>query len=253
MAKPALEHTRGVTVDEVARLGRMFGSKELRGIQTKLTSTVTELRNLANGRQRGGGLVANLGALLSPEQCHLLLEAAKIVESVGTAVTHAKEKRVRSEKDTKCRQAARDARAKQLVASTFPLPTDTHEQLLDTLKAALILNRARQFHTSYSPSEFNRYIRNELKAPQQLYGQSVEQYRAGNVRSIRYFLIDEMIRHLAYDDGSSVEERLRLLQEEVSESVAQAALTADERETLRLWEGALALADSQPRQVGEGS
>ncbi|MBF8791638.1 hypothetical protein IRZ70_02310 [Pseudomonas monteilii] len=239
MTKPTSAHAMGVTADEVIRLARLHSSKDLRGIQTKLTSTVTELRNLANGSQRGGGLVANLGALLGPDERYQLLEAAKIVESIGNGVTHAKEKRVRSEKETKRRQEARNALSKQLVARTFPLPIETAEDLLETIKAALILNRARQFNTSYNPAEFNIYIRNDLKIPDRLYGMAAEQHRAGNVRSLRYFLIDEMTRHLAYDDGSSVEERLRLLQEKVAEAVATSALTADERETLRLWQDGL--------------
>ncbi|KYC14085.1 MULTISPECIES: hypothetical protein [unclassified Pseudomonas] len=249
MTKPTSAHAMGVTVDEVIRLARLHSSKDLRGIQTKLTSTVTELRNLANGSQRGGGLVANLGALLAPEECYQLLNAAKIVESVGHAVTHAKERRVRSEKETKRRQDARDALSKQLVARTFPLPTETPAELLETLKAALILNRARQFHMSYNPSEFNLYIRDDLKIPDRLYGISAEQHRVGNVRSLRYFMISDLTSHLAYDDGSSVEERLRLLQEKVAEAVALAVLTADERETLRLWEEALVPAAN--RQEGQ--
>lgn len=239
MTKPPISQAVGVTPDEVARLGNLFSSKDLRSVQTKLTATATELRNLANGRHRGGGLVANLAALLTPDQCQLLLDASRLVDSVGQSVTHAKEKRVRTEKDTKRRQDARDALAKQLVARTFPLPTETHEELLETIKAALILNRARQFHTSYNPSEFNFYIRNELKTPDRLYGFFAEQHRVGNVRSLRYFMISDLTSHLGYDDGSSVEERLRLLQEKVGEAVGVAVLTADERETLRLWQEAL--------------
>ena len=250
MTKPPITQAFGVTPDEVARLGNLFSSKDLRSAQTKLTATATELRNLANGRQRGGGLVGNLGALLTPDQCQLLLDASRLVESVGQSVTHAKEKRVRTEKDAKRRQDARNARSKQLVARTFPLPTETHEELLETVKAALILNRARQFYTSYNPSEFNVYIRNELKTPDRLYGHSVEQYRVGNIRSIRHCLIDDMTRHLAYDDGSSVEERLRLVQEKVAEAVAMTTLTADERETLRRWQEALIpAADKQEGQA----
>lgn len=249
MTKPPISQAVGVTPDEVARLGNLFSSKDLRSVQTKLTATATELRNLANGRHRGGGLVANLAALLTPDQCQLLLDASRLVDSVGQSVTHAKEKRVRTEKDTKRRQDARDALAKQLVARTFPLPTETHDELLETIKAALILNRARQFHTSYNPSEFNFYIRNELKTPDRLYGVSAEQHRVGNVRSLRYFMISDLTSHLGYDDGSSVEERLRLLQEKVAEAVGVAVLTADERETLRLWQEALGPAAN--RQEGQ--
>lgn len=239
MTKPSLTQAISVTPDEVARLGNLFSSKDLRSVQSKLTATASELRSLANGRQRGGGLVANLSALLTADQCQLLLDASRLVDSIGRSVTHAKEKRVRIEKDTKRRQDARDALAKQLVARTFPLPTETHEELLETIKSALILNRARQFHTSYNPTEFNRYIREDLKLPDRLYGLTAEQHLVGNVRSLRCSIIDDTIRHLAYDDGSSVDDRLRLLQEKVADAVGQVPLTAEERETLRLWKAAL--------------
>lgn len=245
MTKPPITHAVSVTPDDVARLGNLFSSKDLRSVQTKLTATATELRNLANGRQRGGGLVASLGALLTPDQCQLLLNASRLVDSVGQSVTHAKEKRVRTEKDAKRRQDARWARSKQLVAVTYPLPAETQEQMLEILQAALILNRARQFYVSYSPLEFNRYLRNDLKAPDRLYGMSVEHYRSSNVRSLRCSLIDDVTRHLSYDDGSSVEDRLRLLQEKVAEAVGKTPLTTEERETLRLWKEALLPNDGQ--------
>ncbi|MGP5465238.1 hypothetical protein ACTXNP_02600 [Pseudomonas helleri] len=248
MSKHAITEAAGITADEVLRIGKLYSSNELRGIQKKLTSASGDLHKLANGWKMGAGLLGSLGDLLSIEQRELMRSAAQLVDSIGHNVTHAKEKRVRSEKETKRRQDARDAQSKQLVARTFPLPTETHEELLETIKAALILNRARQFNTSYNPSEFNVYIRNELKTPARLHGHSVEQYRAGNVRSLRYFMISDLTSHLAYDDGSSVEERLRLLQEKVAEAVGLAALTADERETLRLWQEALVPAEN--RQEG---
>lgn len=254
MSKHAITDAAGITADGVLRIGKLYSSNELRGIQKKLTSTSGDLHKLANGWKMGSGLLGSLGDLLTIEQRELLRNAARLIESIGNNVTHAKEKRVRSEKDAKRRQEARVARSKLLVANTYPLPAETYEQLLDILKAALILNRARQFYTSYSPSEFNFYLRNELKAPDRLYGKSVEQYRVSNVGSLRFSLIDEVTSHLAYDDGSLVEDRLRLLQEKVSEAISLTALTAEERETLRLWEEALApAAESRPHHLGEGS
>lgn len=239
MSKHTITEAAGITADEVLRIGKLYSSNELRGIQKKLTSTSGDLHKLANGWSIGSGLLGSLGDLLSHEQRDLLRNAAQLINSIGHNVTHAKEKRVRTAKAAKRRQDARDALSKQLVARTFPLPTETPEELLETIKAALILNRARQFYTSYNPSEFNVYIRNELKTPDRLYGHTVEQHRLSNIRSIRYSLIDDVTRHLAYDDGSLVEERLRLLQEKVAEAVGLAALTAHERETLRLWQEAL--------------
>ena len=239
MSKNAITDAAGITADEVLRIGKLYSSNELRGIQKKLTSTSGDLHKLANGWKMGSGLLGSLGDLLSREQRELLGNAAQLIESIGHNVIHAKEKRVRSEKDAKRRQDARLARSKQLVATTYPLPAETQEQLLEILQAALILNRARQIYTSYSPHEFNLYLRIDLQAPDRLYGMSFEQYRSSNVRSVRYSLIDDITSHLAYDDGSSVEDRLRLLQEKVAEAVAETPLTAEERETLRRWKEAL--------------
>lgn len=239
MSKLAITEAIGITADEVLRIGKLHSSNELRGIQKKLTSASGDLHKLANGWKMGSGLLGSLGDLLSSEQRELLRNAAQLIDSIGHNVTHAKEKRVRSEKDAKRRQDARLARSKQLVAITYPLPTETREQLLEILQAALILNRARQFYTSYNPLEFNLYLRNDLKVPDRLYGTSVGQYRSSNIRSLRYSLIDDVTSHLAYDDGSSVEDRLQLLQVNVADTVAQAPLTAEEHETLRLWKEAL--------------
>ena len=73
----------------------------------------------------------------------------------------------------------------------------------------------------------------------------MEQYRSNNIRSLRYSLIDDVTSHLAYDDGSAVEDRLRLLQDKVAEAVAETPLTTEERETLRRWKEALLPNDGQ--------
>ncbi|MGJ3439054.1 hypothetical protein AAZU54_03505 [Pseudomonas sp. Je.1.5.c] len=239
MNKHTITDAAGITADEVLRIGKLYSANELRNIQKTLTSTAGNLHKLGSGWKLRSGLLGSLGDLLTIEQRQLLLDAARLVESIGNNVTHAKEKRVRSDKDAKRRQDARLARSKQLVAVTYPLPAETQEQLLEILQAALILNRARQFYTSYTPHEFNLYLRIDLVVPERLYGMSVEQYRSGNVRSLRYSLIDEVTSHLAYDDGSTVEDRLKLLQEKVADAVAQAPLTTEELETLRRWKEAL--------------
>lgn len=235
MSKNAITEAAGITADEVFRLCSLYNAKELRSLQTKLTTTASELRNLAAWRTRGGGVLGNLGALLTIEQCQLLQDAARLVESVGHNVTHAKEKRVRAEKDAKKRQEARLARAKQLVAAAYPLPCETNDQRLEVLKAALILNRAKQYQPYLSPLKFNSKVRGYLAEPARLYGTTLRVYRTNNVDSIRYGLLDELITELAYDDGSTVEERLQGLQKKVADTVAQATLTTDEQETLRQW------------------
>jgi len=247
MAKTSLTIAHGITPEVMQKLNQLYSSKDLRGSQTKLTNTAREIRRLSNGRKIGSGVLGNLSEYLTPEQCQLLQDAANLIDSVNTHVEHAKEKRVRSEKESKRRQEARLARAKQLVASTYPLPAESNEQQLDIIQTALTLNRARQFHTVRNAIEFNLYVRNELKTPARLYGRTPTQYRINNLTSIRYDLIDELTHHIAYDDGSTVEDRLQALKEKVAEALANTALTSDERETLRLWSGALS---PDPQQGG---
>lgn len=49
----------------------------------------------------------------------------------------------------------------------------------------------------------------------------------------------KVIDEIAYDDGSEVEERLRVIKQKVADCIAQIALTSEEQETLRLWTDAL--------------
>ncbi|WP_016971630.1 hypothetical protein [Pseudomonas tolaasii] len=244
MAKPSLTVAHGITPEVMQKLNQSYSSTVLRGAQTKLTSTAREVRKLGDGRWKmGTGVLGRLCEYLTPDQCQLLLDAANLIDSVNTHVEHAKEKRVRSEKESKRRQEARLARAKQLVASAYPLPAESNDQFLDVIKTALILNRARQHHTVRNATEFNLYIRNELLEPARLYGRTVTQYRINNLTSIRYDVISEITDHLAYDDGSTVEDRLHAVQEKVADALAQIPLTSDERETLRLWSQALTPAE----------
>lgn len=224
-----------ITTELILQLGRLHSAKDLRSVQTRLTSMAGDLRKLGYHWNKESGLLGKLGEHLTDAQRQLLLDASRLIESIVINVTHAKEKRARSEKDAKKRQEARLARAKQLIAAAYPLPCETNEQSLEVLKAALILNRAKQYQPYLSPLEFNRQVRGYLAEPARLYGITLRVYRTNNLTSIRYGLLDELTTELSYDDGSTVEERLQVLQKKVADTVAQATLTTDELETLRQW------------------
>lgn len=248
MAKQPITRASGITPEVLLKLGQLYSSKELRGIQTKLTTAASELRKLGGQWNPASGLLGRLGERLTAEQRQLLLDAAQLIESIGANVVHAKEKRQRTEKETQRRRDLREKRAKLLVASRFPLPVDTQEQMLDVLKTALTFNRARIFQNFYSPYEFCQKQRPQVGLTEVRYVAGVR-YGSNRERgysdlvndiiSLRYDLLRAVEDEISYDDGSEVEERLVALKKSVADRLGQIALTAQEQEVLQLWTDAL--------------
>lgn len=239
MAKQPITRASGITPEIL--LGQLYSSKELRGVQTKLTTAASELRKLGKQWSLASGLLGRLGEHLTAEQRQLLLDAAQLIESIGANVEHAKEKRQRTEKEAQRRRDLRNKRAKQLVASEFPLPVDTQEQVLDVLKTALTFNRARLFQNFYSPYEFCQKQRPQFMAGGR-YGSNRERGYSdlvNDIISLRYDLLRALEDEISYDDGSEVEERLVALKKSVTDRLGQVALTAQEQEVLQLWTDAL--------------
>ncbi|WP_047305754.1 hypothetical protein [Pseudomonas fluorescens] len=242
MSKHAITEAVGITAEAVLQIGKLYSSNELRGIQKKLTATTGDLRKLANGWQRGSGLLGSLGDLLSREQSELLRNAAQLIDSIGHNVTHAKEKRVRAEKDAKRRQDARNTRAKQLIAAEFPLLHETVEQQLEVLKDALVFNRAGVNIGFYDPIEYNqKWIKHLDEAPKVGSWTTPLRYLKSCITSARSDLIQALCSDIAYDDGSDVEERLKALKQKIADRLFQTPLTAEEEKTLQLWKSALTL------------
>jgi len=59
------------------------------------------------------------------------------------------------------------------------------------------------------------------------------------VLSLRNDVVQTVEQEIAYDDGSSVQDRLDALKQKVANCLARTHLSADEEETLRLWSEAL--------------
>ncbi|EGH19945.1 hypothetical protein ALP26_00794 [Pseudomonas savastanoi pv. glycinea] len=237
-----LSEASGITPELMGKFNDQYNSSQLRAAQTKLTNTLRELRNLSSGHKMDRGLISRLGDYLSVEQRELLAQAAQLLESVNSHVEHAKEKRVRDEKAAKRRQDARSARAKLLIAATYPLPTESLDQKLELLKTALLFNRIGAYDSFYSAVELNSEIRSTLLTPfSRLIGWgSLTAYRVSCLGSLRIRLVEALTNDISYD-GSEVEDRLAALQSKVREENAKAPLTSDEHETLGLWKEALAL------------
>ncbi|WP_122357646.1 hypothetical protein [Pseudomonas coronafaciens] len=243
MAKTNLTEASGITPELMQKLNEQYNSSQLRAAQTKLTNTSRDLRNLSSGHQMGRGLISRLGDYLSVEQRELLSQAAQLLESVNSHVEHAKEKRVRDEKAAKRRQDARNARAKQLIAATYPMPIESLDQKLELLKTVLLFNRIGVYDGFYTTVELNSEIRSTLLTPfSKLIGwTSLTAYRVSRLCSLRIQLVEALTNDISYDDGSDVEDRLAALKSKAWGERAKAELTAEESETLRLWKEALAV------------
>lgn len=237
MAKTHITHARDVDAELVLQLNKFGSAADLRSQQAKLTGAAREIRKLTGG---GTDLFGKLGCYLSFEQKQLLQDAARLLDSVNQQVEHAKEKRDRDEKQAKKRRELRERLAKQLVASNYPLPGNTLEERLEILQIALIYNRAKVFDPLYSTHQLHSKLKRWLERPKQLIGwRSEAEYFASQVGSLRCDFISHLTHEIAYDDGSEVEERLRVIKQTVADCTAQIALTSEEQKTLRLWKDAL--------------
>lgn len=242
MAKPSITDARSITADLILEVGKYYSAQQLRSLQAKLSGTAREIRALTSGCHLPG----RIGAQLSVEQLQLLQDAAKLIESVNSNIKHAKEKRGRDESQAKRRQQSRYAEAKRLVAETYLKPfvpeSTALDPLLDILKTALTLNRADVFRNGYSPREFNLRLRDYLSPARtrKLIGwTSPSAFWISTVLSLRNDVVQTVEQEIAYDDGSSVQNRLDALKQKVADCLAHTHLSADEEETLRLWSEAL--------------
>jgi hypothetical protein len=252
MAKPSITDARSINADVILEIGKYYSAQQLRSLQAKLSGTARDIHSLTSGTHLPG----RIGAHLSFEQRQLLQDAAKLIESLNSNIKHAKEKRGRDESQAKRRQQARYAEAKRLVAETYLEPfvpeSEGLEPLLDILRTALTLNRADVFRNGYSPREFNLRLRDYLSPAQtrKLIGwTSTNAFWINTVLSVRNDVVQAVEQEIAYDDGSSVQDRLNALKQKVSDCRAQVYLSVDEEETLRLW--SVALSPNTQREGGE--
>lgn len=239
MSTPSITEASSITADSVLELGKFYSAQELRKVQSKLTNTGNEILKIT-GHSGKPCLEARVGACLSFEQSALLKDAAKLIFSINSKIEHAKEKRKRSEAETKRRQDARNAQAKKLVAESFILPSDQLDQVVEMLKTLLHYNRAKCFQFT-DPVPFNSRLRNYLSPEntRTLINTPTQTYWLRVAQSLYQDLLDHVARDVAYDDGSSVEERLTTLKRQVADEVSRVALTVHEEQTLRQWKEAL--------------
>lgn len=247
MANHSITQPTNISADVVLELGKYESAQQLRKLQTKLTTTVREIQGLTTG---GYSLLGRLGEKLSAEQVQLLRDAAKLIESVGLNIEHAKEKRQRTEVSAKTLQKQRERDAKRLVASAYPLLSATLDQKMEIIRLVLVHSRAGCFQPFYTPVEMSLRLRNYVTCPPRSHfynGQN--NYWENKIETFGSELREEVELYLATNDGKSVQERFKALQVGVQEARASVLDAPYEIETIRLW--AEVLSDAQLRRTGK--
>ncbi|MFB8831269.1 hypothetical protein ACE0DR_22705 [Azotobacter sp. CWF10] len=250
MAKPNVTDitVASISVEQILKLGESYRAQELRGMQSKLTSTAKELQQLTGGN----GLLGRIGGQLNREQQQLLRDAASLIQSINYQVEHAKEKRQRTEKQAKARREERDRQAKRLVADAYPLPITKPEHRAEIIRLALVLNRAGEFFPFYSDIELNQKLRAFVAEAQTTTNRHRDTLEARLTSKTSYFrteIIFSLEKHIAYNDGTTVQARFDALQHKLAELGPQVLDTQPAAGTVRLWMNALSQAEKQEGQA----
>ncbi|HFL7941100.1 TPA: hypothetical protein ACG5DM_004193 [Pseudomonas putida] len=129
-----LTRAAGITTDVVLKLSLYRTAKEMRSVQTGLTTAARELRSLT----QSGSLLGSLGERLSPEQRELLTNAARLLDSIKYNVEHAKETKVRTEKALAKKRDQWTREAEKLVNANFVMPMESLADHLRILELYLV-------------------------------------------------------------------------------------------------------------------
>jgi len=223
-----------ITTDEVLETLKIFSSQDLRSYQSKLTSLNRTLRALLEATSLEG----RIGQLLSPVERDALRQTNELIGLLNTRVEHAKEKKLRAEKQAKAARKANELHASRLANEAFPLPIETIEQKLELIQFALVMNRAGLFMDYVPASEYSMRLR-EMSSP--------------NVHNASYWSISSKIRLLrsevlaaintyilGYSDQSALQANLVALQSKCTQVRPQ--VLELEANTLRIWSEALSVA-----------
>ncbi|WAJ37221.1 hypothetical protein OU800_21855 [Pseudomonas sp. GOM7] len=232
-----LTRADGITADVVVELSQFYSSNELRSVQSKLTGNARELRNLVDSHT----LLGRIGAKLSLEQRQLLKNAAQLIDSVNENITHAKERKKRSEDAKAAWRKQREKEAQNVCNKAFPLPHETLEQKLEIIKLALVLHRLGVYQDFRPGLKFHHALREEVTDFSRLIGWSIPKWKLSRLADHRRDILQSIQSAITYElDDRSVQEQLEELQQRVANSRDHVLADPLAVETLRIWSEALA-------------
>ncbi|WP_153785337.1 hypothetical protein [Pseudomonas sp. EMN2] len=228
-----LTKATGITADVVMEAGTYSSAKDMRSLQTGLTSAARELRAFTQRNTLRG----RLGEMLSLEQRELLTNAAALLDSIKYNVEHAKERKERTEKATAKKRKQWEQEAMQLVKAHFTLPAETVAEQLRILELHLVAQVVLG-QTTYMADHL-QLRRKMQEVPPQWSNVTVAQWRRSEVTSLLGDCQSALRYYLSWDlkklPAQQLEEVQRSLEERRAEILAKPASV----ETIRIWSDAL--------------
>jgi hypothetical protein len=228
-----LTKAAGITADVVMELGAYFSAKDMRKVQTGLTTAAGELRALTHH----SSLLGRLGEKLTHEQRELLTNAAALLDSVKYNVEHAKERKVRDEKAMAKKRQQWEREAEQLVKTVFSLPADTVAQQLQILELHLVA-QAVLGQTIYMKDHLQ--LRKAMQEePPRWSNQTAAQWRQSEVSSLLADMQSAFRYFLSWELSITPAKRLEEVQHNLEARRAEVLAKPQSVETLRIWTDAL--------------
>ncbi|MFJ3110299.1 hypothetical protein [Pseudomonas putida] len=228
-----LTQATGITADLVLELGRHYSAKQMRSVQTGLTTAARELRSLTGHQD----LLGRLGDRLTPEQRELLTNAAKLLDSIKHNVEHAKERKDRVEKDLAKKRDMWERQAKQLVDAHFQMPMATVAEQLRILELYLVARVVlEQAVCLFDHAQLRKQM---VEEPPTWSNQSMAVWRQSRVGSLMADLRSALCDFLRWDLNSTPAKRLAEVQSTIEARRGEILARPQDVETLRIWSDSL--------------
>lgn len=231
--RSTLTSASGITAELVLELGKFSTAKDMRSLQTGLTSAARELRALT----QGVSLLGRLGSQLSLEQRELLANAATLLDSIKHNVEHAKERKARGEKDKEKWRMERERQAEQLVEQYFNFATDTMTEQMELLDLYLLAEAILGKRIYLKGHASLRQMMQEK--PPQWFNSTMAQWYQYQARSLVVDLRSAFRELLCWDDKKTPAEKLVEAQGYLSERREEILGRADSIKTRHVWSDAL--------------
>lgn len=231
--RDALTKATGITADVVMELGAFYNAKEMRSVQTGLTTAARELRAFS----RHNSLLGRLGEKLTHEQRELLTNAASLLDSIKYNVEHAKERKDRAEKAKAKKRQQWERDAEQLVKASFSLPSDTVAEQVRVLELHLVAQEVLG-HSFYLPSHMELRRAMQEEAPRWA-NHTTAQWHRSRVTSLLSDIHSALRHYLALDLNVTPAQKMEELQRNLDTQRTAILARPQSIETLRIWTDAL--------------